>query len=102
MNMSNDPSRQLSDAQIEALIERAAARAADDAVQKAFRNLGINIASPADLRAWHADTQWTRSAREGSGRLSMSLKTSVLGTLATAVLLAVWTVVKAGGAGGAP
>lgn len=94
--------RRLTDDQIEALIERVALRAADDAVRKAFMNLGVDILSPDDLRAWHADTQWTRSAREGSSRLGHSMRATVLGTITTAVLLAVWMFVKSGGAPPAP
>lgn len=96
--MSTDPSRQLSDAQIEAMMERAAYAG----FKKGCLNLGINIESPADLRAWHADLQFIRTAREGSARLSVAAKTSAIGTVITAVigiLIAVW---NSGGAGGAP
>lgn len=94
-----DPARSLTDDQIELLIERVAARAADDAVGKAFANLGVNISSPSELRDWYADRVWTRSAREGSRQISMSVKTTLIGTVATAILFAVWQAIQLAGGG---
>lgn len=88
--------RTLSDAHIEAMIDRAASKAAEDAVSAAFRALGVDISSPANLRDWHADAQWTRSAREGSGKLSLSIKTTLGSSLATAIIYALWTMFRAG------
>jgi len=87
---------QQSDVQLDALIERAAARAASEAVSAAFRNLGLDINDPAALRAWHADQGWTRNAREGSGRMTLSFKTTILSSLATAIMYAVWRLIQSG------
>lgn len=89
-------SRRLSDADFERLIDAAAAKAAEQAVARAFGNLGLDPMNPDHLRDWHADQLWTRSAREGSKRLSMSMKTTILGTLTTAILYAVWRIVSNG------
>lgn len=89
-------SRRLSDADIERLIDQAAARAAEQAVARAFGNLGINPTDPDHLRDWHADQLWTRSAREGSKRLSMSMKTTIIGSLTTAALFAIWRIISTG------
>lgn len=89
-------SRRLSDSDIERMIDAAAARAAEQAVARAFGNLGLDPNDPQNLRDWHADQLWTRSAREGSKRLSMSMKTTILGTLTTAILYAVWRIVSNG------
>jgi hypothetical protein len=88
--------RTLSDADIERLIESAATRAAEQAVARAFGNLGVNPADADHIRDWHADQLWTRQAREGSSRLSMSVKTTVLGSLATAALFAIWRAIQTG------
>ena len=91
------PDRRLSDAEIELLIERAAARAAQTAVETAFRSLGVDITDPVALRAWHADQGWTRSAREGAGRLGLSIKTTVVGTITTAIGYLIWATIQSGG-----
>lgn len=89
-------SRRLSDADIERLIDAAATKAAEQAVARAFGNLALDPMNPDHLREWHADQLWTRSAREGSKRLSMSMKTTILGTITTALLYAVWRIVTSG------
>lgn len=94
--MTTAPARRLSDEQIELLIERAAARAAQAAVENAFRGLGVDITDPAALRAWHADQGWTRSAREGSGKLGLSIRTTILGSIATAILALIWSALQSG------
>ncbi|MBO4169531.1 MULTISPECIES: hypothetical protein [Cereibacter] len=98
MSTPPTPHRRLSDADIERLISEAASRAAEQAVRQAFGALGVDPSDPAHVRDWHADMLWTRSAREGSSRLSTSLKTTILGTIATAALYALWRVIQ-GGAG---
>lgn len=82
--------------EIELVIDRIAAKAASDAVERAFRGLGLDITDPAALRAWHADQGWTRNAREGVGKLSLSVKTTIVGSLVTAVLYLIWRAVQAG------
>lgn len=89
-------SRRLSDADIERLIDAAAAKAAEQAVARAFGNLGLDPMNPDHLRDWHADQLWTRSAREGSRRLSMSMKTTIIGSLTTAALFAIWRIITSG------
>lgn len=71
-------------------------RLAETAVETAFRGLGVDITDPTALRAWHADQSWTRNAREGCGKLGLSIKTTVLGSLATAILALIWTAIKSG------
>ncbi|UFM66782.1 hypothetical protein LOS78_12685 [Paracoccus sp. MA] len=98
------PSRRLSDAEVEALVERvaaraareASARAAREAVDDVFRSLGLDVRDPSDLVSWHADRQWTRAAREGSSRLGLSVKTTVIGSLVTAVLALIWSALQNG------
>lgn len=89
-------SRRLSDADIEKMIDAAAARASEQAVARAFGNLGLDPTDPQNLRDWHADQLWTRSAREGSRRLSMSMKTTIIGSLTTAALFAIWRIISTG------
>ena len=96
MTETNRTSRRLSDADIERLIADAADRAAEQAVARAFGNLGLDPRDPDHIRSWHADQQWTRSAREGSSKLSLSVKTTLLGSLTTAVLFAVWKAIQSG------
>jgi hypothetical protein len=96
MTQPQPSSRRLSDADIERLIDAAATKAAEQAVARAFGNLALDPMNPDHLREWHADQLWTRSAREGSKRLSMSMKTTILGTLTTALLYAVWRIVTSG------
>lgn len=94
MTATADPSGQLTDDQINAMIDRIAARVAREAVDEAFRKLGIDIRDPNSISDYHADRRWTRSAREGSNRLSLSVKTTVLGSLATAILYAIWSAIQ--------
>lgn len=96
--MSQPPAdpRRLSDAEVEALVERVAARAAREAVDDVFRSLGLDVHDPSDVVSWHADRQWTRSAREGSGKLVLSVKTTIFGSIATAILLLIWSTIQIG------
>jgi hypothetical protein len=63
----------MSAAEIEALIERAASKAAREAVEAAFDSLGLNPTDPDQISSWHADRLWTRSAREGSTRVQTAV-----------------------------
>lgn len=84
----------LSDPALQRLIDAAAERAAERAVARAFGNLGLDPSDPDHIRDWHADAQWTRSAREGSSKMSMAIKTTVIGSLTTAVLFAIWRAIQ--------
>lgn len=86
------PPHALSDSDVELIADRAARKA----VETAFRGLGVDITDPAALRAWHADQSWTRSAREGSSKIGLSIKTTILGSIATAVLAFLWAAFQSG------
>jgi hypothetical protein len=86
------PPRTLSDSDMELIADRAARKA----VETAFRSLGVDISDPAALRAWHADQSWTRAAREGSSKIGLSIKTTLVGSIVTAVLALIWTAFKSG------
>lgn len=90
--------RTLSDSDVELIADRAAKRA----VEAAFRGLGVDISDPVALRAWHADQGWTRSAREGSSKIGLSIKTTLVGSIVTAVLALIWTAFKSGQPPGTP
>lgn len=93
--MSQPPTdgRRLTDPEIELMIERASRRAVEDFSRSL---LGIDVNDPSSLRAWHADQIWTRSAREGSGKIGLSIKTTVLGSIATAIVAFLWTAFQSG------
>lgn len=86
------PPRTLSDSEVELIADRAARKAVEDA----FRGLGFDINDPASLRAWHADQSWTRAAREGSSKIGLSIKTTVLGSIATAIFAFLWAAFQSG------
>lgn len=85
------PIAQMSDAQLRAYLDAIAAEAARRAVRDTLSTLGLDPSDPAQLRDWHADLQWTRSARQGSGKLSMTIKTTFVGTLTTGLLYLIWS-----------
>lgn len=85
-------------AEIETLIQRAASKAAREAVDAAFGSLGLNPSDPDHISQWHADRLWTRSAREGSTRVQTAVKTSIAGTLVTAILYGIWRLIETSGA----
>lgn len=82
----------MSDAQLRSYLDLIAAEAARRAVRDTLSTLGLDPHDPAQLRDWHADLQWTRSARQGSGKLSMTIKTTLVGTLTTGLLYLLWSV----------
>lgn len=84
----------ISDPALQRLIDATAERAAERAVARAFGNLGLDPADPDHIRAWHADQQWTRAAREGSSKLSLTIKTTIIGSITTAVLFAIWRAIQ--------
>jgi hypothetical protein len=83
-------------AEIDAMIARAASKAAKEAVEAAFNPLGLAPSDPDHISQWHADRIWTRSAREGSTRIQAAIKTSIAGTLVTALLYGIWRIIEAG------
>jgi hypothetical protein len=87
----------VSAAEIDAMIARAASKAAKEAVEAAFGSLGLNPTDPDHISAWHADRLWTRSAREGSTRVQTAVKTCVAGTLVTALLYGIWRLIESSG-----
>jgi hypothetical protein len=91
MSQPPAPFSQMSDAQMRAYLDFIAAEAARRAVRDTLSTLGLDPSDPAQLRDWHADLQWTRSARQGSGRLSMTVKTTLVGTLTTGLLYLLWS-----------
>ncbi len=84
------------DPRIEAMIDRAAARAAAEAVQAAFRSLGVDIRDPGAISEYHADQRWTRSAREGSTKIGLSVRTTITGSIVTALLYLIWSAIQSG------
>jgi hypothetical protein len=86
----------ISDPALQRLIDATAERAAERAVARAFGNLGLDPSDPDHIRGWHADQQWTRSAREGSSKLSLTIKTTIIGSITTAILFAIWRAIQYG------
>lgn len=79
---------------VERAAKAAAAEAAEIALRRAFRNLGMDLEDPSHVVDWHADRLWTRQAREGSGSLKRGLQTSILGSVLTAILFGLWTLIN--------
>ena len=92
MSQPPQPPRTLSDSDVELIADRAARKA----VENAFRGLGLDISDPAALRAWHADQGWTRAAREGSSKIGLSIKTTLVGSIVTALLALIWAAFQSG------
>lgn len=84
----------ISDPALQRLLDAAAERAAERAVARAFGNLGLDPSDPDHIREWHADQAWTRSARDGSRKISMTVKTTIIGSITTAILFAIWRAIQ--------
>lgn len=84
----------INDPALQRLIDAAAERAAERAVARAFGNLGLDPSDPDHIREWHADQSWTRSARDGSRKISMTVKTTIIGSITTAILFAIWRAIQ--------
>ena len=80
----------MTDDQIRAHLERVAEEAARRAVRETLTSLGLDPSDPAHVRDWHADMSFVRSARTGSSKLSMTLKTTLVGSLTTGGLFLLW------------
>lgn len=87
--MSTTPDSQLTPDQLR-FVESIAEAAADRAVATAFANLGLDPTNPTAIREYHADQLWTRNARVGASKI----KVTVLGSIGTALLLGIWTIVS--------
>ena len=80
--------------ELKAQLEEVARKAAKQAVLETLGALGVDPSNAAELREWHADMLWTRSARKGSSNLALAVKTTLVTSLTTGLLYALWRLIN--------
>ncbi|UWR30903.1 hypothetical protein K3758_05055 [Sulfitobacter sp. W002] len=67
---------------------------ADEAIRRTFASLGLDPHDPTEIALWHEDRAFIQSSREGSNTLVRTIKTTVVGSITTAILFAIWSVIQ--------
>lgn len=76
------------------MMDAVARRTAEEAIRRTFASLGLDPHDPTEIARWHEDRTWLRRAREGSTTLERTIKTTVVGSITTAILFAIWSVIQ--------